>query len=199
VRATGAEIRHWTAHVASTLLAPAPVASLVLVVAAARSTTRSMDFGLIAAVAIGCAVLLPRLYIEYGVHRGWLSHPHLPRREQRALPLAIGAVSVLTAVLLVHIAGGAQAMVESLYAMAFVLSIALGVTFVWKISLHVAAMAGAVIIIGQLLGAACILLLPLVVLVAWSRLELREHTLAQVGAGAVVGVVGSAQAYLMAT
>jgi hypothetical protein len=59
-------------------------------------------------------------------------------------------------------------------------------------------MAGAVIIVSQLLGAICIVLVPLVVLVAWSRLELREHTLAQVSAGVVVGVVGSMQAYLLA-
>jgi hypothetical protein len=106
---------------------------------------------------------------------------------------------VLATILLVHIAGGAQVIVESLYAMGFVLCIALGVTVRWKISLHVAAMTGAVIIVSQIFGAACILMLPLVVLVAWSRLELREHTLAQVGAGAIVGLVGSAQAYLLAT
>jgi hypothetical protein len=193
-----APIRRWTAHVASASLAPAPVASLVLLVAAARSATRSAEFGTFAAVAIGCAVLLPRLYIEFGVQRGWLSQRHLPRREERALPLAIAALSVLAAIVLVHMTGGGQAIVESLYAMASVLAIALGVTFVWKISLHVAAMAGAVIITSQLFGAACILLVPLVLLVAWSRVELREHTLAQVGGGALIGVLGSAQAYLLA-
>jgi hypothetical protein len=179
------------------LLAPAPVASLILLIAAERGATRSAEFGVSASIAIGCAVLLPRLYIEFGVHRGWLSRPHLPRRKERALPLTIAAVSVLTAIALVHIAGGGQAIVESLAAMAFVLVIALGVTFVWKISLHVAAMAGAVIITSQLFGAACIVLVPLVVLVAWSRVELREHTLAQVGGGALVGVLGSAQPYLL--
>jgi hypothetical protein len=194
---TDATIRRWTAHVASALLAPAPVASLVLLVAAARSATRSAEFGVSASIAIGCAVLLPRLSIEFGVQHGWLSRPHLPRRKERPLPIAIAAVSVLAAIALVHVAGGGQIIVESLYAMAFVLLIALGVTFIWKISLHVAAMAGAVIITGQLFGTACVLLVPLVVLVAWSRVELREHTLAQVGGGALVGVLGSAQAYLL--
>jgi hypothetical protein len=174
------------------------VASLVLLIAAARSTATSMEFGIIAAVAIGWAVLLPRLCIEYGVQRGWLSQPHLPRREERALPLAVGAVSVISAIPFAHLAGAAHAVIESLYAMGFVLAIALVVTLVSKVSLHVAAMAGAVIIISQLLGAICILVVPLVVLVAWSRMELHEHTLGQVGAGLVVGVVGSAQAYLLA-
>jgi hypothetical protein len=195
---TAAGIRCWIARAASTVLAPAPVAGLVLLIAAARTTTRSSEFSVIAAVAIGCGVLFPRLCIEYGVRRGWFSNPDLSRRQERALPLAIGAVSVMAAILLVHIAGGAQAVVDSLYAMAFVLAIGLGVTFIWKVSLHVAAMTGAVIILGQLLGAVCVLLVPLVILVAWSRLELREHTLAQVGAGAVVGLVGTAQAYLLA-
>jgi hypothetical protein len=179
-------------------LAPAPVASLVLLIAAARSTTSAMEFAFIAVVVIGWAVLLPRLCIEYGVQRGWLSQPQLPRREERGLPLVVGMVSVIAAILFAQMAGAAHALIESLYAMAFVLAIALVVTLVSKVSLHVAAMAGAVIIISQLLGAICILLVPLVVLVAWSRLELQEHTLAQVSAGAVVGVVGSAQAYLLA-
>jgi hypothetical protein len=194
---TAAEVRRSTAHTASALLAPAPVASAVLLIAASRSTSGYGDFGVVAAVAIGCAVLLPRLCIEMGVQRGWLSEPHLPRREERAFPLAIAAVSVVTAILVVQLVGSGQAIVASLYAMGFVLAIALGITFVWKISLHVAAMAGAVIITGHLLGMACVLLVPLVAVVAWSRLELGEHTLAQVGGGAVVGAVGSAQAYLL--
>jgi membrane-associated phospholipid phosphatase len=149
-------------------------------------------------LTISCAVLLPTLCIEYGVRRGWLSQRCLPRREERALPVAIAIMSVLAAVLLVHRTGGDHKLLDSLYAMAFVLSNALGVTLVWKISLHVAALAGAVVIIGQLVGAACLLLVPFVALVAWSRVELREHTLAQVGGGALVGVLGCAQAYLLA-
>jgi hypothetical protein len=176
-------------------LGPAPVASAVLLIAASRGTPGSSEFGIVAALAIGCAVLLPRLYIDFGVHRGWFSDPNLPRREERMLPLAIGAACVLAAMLLVHVAGGGEATLKSLSAMAFVLAIALCVTRVWKISIHVAAMAGAVIITIHLLGIACMLLVPLVLVVAWSRLELGEHTLPQVGAGAVVGIVGSAEAY----
>jgi glucan phosphoethanolaminetransferase (alkaline phosphatase superfamily) len=194
---SAADIRHRTARGASTVLAPAPVAGLVLLIAAARSTSTSAEFGIIAAVAIGWAVLLPRLCIEYGVQRGWWSQSHLPRRQERALPLAVGAVCVVTAILLVQVAGAPRAVTASLGAMACVLAIALIATMIWKVSLHAAAMAGAVVIVSQLLGAMCILLVPLVVLVAWSRLELREHTLAQVGAGVVVGVVGSMQAYLL--
>ena len=193
-----AKIRRSTAQVASALLAPAPVASLVLLFAASRSTTTAMQFGMVASVAIGSAVLLPRLSIEYGVLRGWLSEPTLPRREERPLQLAIATACVVASIALVQLAGASAAVVVSLYAMAIVLGIALGVTFVWKISLHVAALAGAVIITSHLLGMGCVLLIPLVVVVAWSRLELGEHTLAQVGAGAVIGVVGSTQAYLLA-
>jgi hypothetical protein len=143
-------------------------------------------------------VLLPTFCIWYGVRRGWLTRNWLARRQERPVPLLIAILSVIAAVLLVQLNRGSQHVLESLYAMAFVLAIALAVTLVWKISIHVAVLAGAVVIIGQLFGASCIVLMPLVVLVAWSRVELREHTLAQVGGGVVVGVIGSVQPYLLA-
>jgi hypothetical protein len=191
-------LRRTTACLLSACLAPAPVASLVLIAAAAASATPGTQAVVSAAVAIGCAVIVPTICIRYGVRRGWLTRCWLPRREERPLPLLIGVLSVGGAAALVQVNRGGQQVLESLYAMAFVLMMALAVTLVWKISLHVAALTGAVVIIGQLFGAACILLVPLVVLVAWSRVELDEHTLAQVGGGALVGILGSLQPYLLA-
>ncbi|NLE46614.1 MAG: phosphatase PAP2 family protein, partial [Chloroflexi bacterium] len=61
------------------------------------------------------------------------------------------------------------------------------ITLRWKISVHCAAAAGAATLVWSLIGTP----LPLIVgvpLIAWSRLRLQRHTLAQVVAGSVVGM-----------
>jgi membrane-associated phospholipid phosphatase len=61
------------------------------------------------------------------------------------------------------------------------------VTLWWKLSLHTAAASGTVAILVLTLGPLLILALPVVALVAWSRIRLGDHTPAQTLAGAALG------------
>jgi membrane-associated phospholipid phosphatase len=71
------------------------------------------------------------------------------------------------------------------------LVISLAVTFGarWKISIHSAVAAGAVVTLAVVYGPWLWLLGLLVVLVCWSRVELRDHTTGQVIGGSFLGVL----------
>ena len=60
----------------------------------------------------------------------------------------------------------------------------------WKISIHAASIAAAAVIVALVFGPRfALLLLPLVIAVTWLRLYLRRHTVAQVVAGLIVGII----------
>jgi membrane-associated phospholipid phosphatase len=60
-------------------------------------------------------------------------------------------------------------------------------TLWWKVSLHTAAASGTAAILVLSFGPLFILALPPIVLVAWSRIRLGDHTPAQTLAGAALG------------
>jgi membrane-associated phospholipid phosphatase len=64
-----------------------------------------------------------------------------------------------------------------------------GINLVWKISLHTAFMAGAAAILVMVYGATAAWVVILLPPLAWARMTLGQHTLAQVIAGALVAAV----------
>jgi membrane-associated phospholipid phosphatase len=77
-------------------------------------------------------------------------------------------------------------------------SIAVGVacgwviTLWWKISVHAAIAAGAATVLTLVFGTALLAAWPLVALICWSRVQVGDHTPAQVLAGVALGVVVNA-------
>ncbi len=69
------------------------------------------------------------------------------------------------------------------------------VTLRWKISIHVATVAGAVVILTLVFGLGFALLAPAVALTGWARVALGDHTPAQVAAGAVLGAAIAASVF----
>jgi membrane-associated phospholipid phosphatase len=146
-------------------------------------------------LAVLFTAVLPTLFISYGVRRGRWSDRNVGARRQRLVVLAFITASV-AAGLAVLAAGGAPRLLTSYLAfmLASVAVLAL-VTVVWKISIHCAVASGSVAILAFTYGP---LVLPLYVLVAilgWSRVAMKDHTVAQVVAGAVLGAAAAALAY----
>jgi len=77
-------------------------------------------------------------------------------------------------------------------------SIAVGVacgwviTLWWKISVHAAIAAGAATVLLLVFGLALLVVWLLVALIAWSRVQVGDHTPAQVLAGIALGIVVNA-------
>jgi membrane-associated phospholipid phosphatase len=61
------------------------------------------------------------------------------------------------------------------------------ITHWWKISVHTAVAAGTVVVLSLVFGPWLLFLWAVVALIAWSRVELRDHTVGQVLGGMPFG------------
>jgi membrane-associated phospholipid phosphatase len=163
--------------------------------------------GLLAAVLTG---LLPPLYLVLGTHRGWWGEGRMGRQDRvKAAPGLLALVTAGTALL--FMTGVPTLVLAMVIALLAVLAAGGAVTMVWQVSEHTAVAAGAstVMVLSRLATsqepfqytpawgltpagwAWPVLLALVVVLVSWSRVQLRCHTPAQVvvgvGLGATVG------------
>lgn len=169
------------------VLAPAHLAiALGAVVAVHASSSAAVGLGWAALVVFFTGVL-PYAFILLGVRRGrWQNH-HIPDRRQRALPLAFGAASVLAGLGALWAFDAPRELRALVVAQLLGLMVALVVSLVWKVSIHVAVAFGSVAIVVLIFGSTYLLLTAAALAVAWSRLVLRAHTRAQVAGGAAIG------------
>jgi membrane-associated phospholipid phosphatase len=141
------------------------------------------------------ASVLPYALILHGVRRGRLSDKNISLRAQRIRFAVVAIASILTG-LAVLAAFDAPAEMVALQA-----SIAVGVacgwviTLWWKISVHAAIAAGAATVLLFVFGPALLVVWPLVAVIAWSRVQVGDHTPAQVLAGVALGVIVNATVF----
>lgn len=142
------------------------------------------------------AGFLPTLFIRLGIRRGHWQDRNLSERQQRlrVIPAILASIAVGTAAMLVLDAPGA--MVAMVVAMLATLVAIMVVTVAWKISVHTSVLSGAITMTAIALGPWWWLAVPLLPLVAWSRVVLREHTSAQAIAGSVLGFVVAGSTFL---
>ena len=100
-----------------------------------------------AVLAVLFAAVVPMAYIVVGVRRRRLSARHVGVRHERPLPLLVGVASVLVGVGSLVVLQAPRELVALEAAMAVGLGTSLLVRLVWKISIHVAVAAGAVVIL----------------------------------------------------
>lgn len=171
----------------SNVLAP-PFTGLagLLVIALAAPTPYAWLWVVLASVMnIG----IPIAYILWKVRSGAISDFHITIRAQRMRPILL-SLACSTVTLLVFWLGKAPVLYLSLagIGVGFVVVLLL-ITRFWKISGHSAAIASVSILTYQLLGHQFWPSLLLIPLVAWARVRLHRHTLAQTIAGTALGVV----------
>lgn len=180
------------ARLLTELLAPIVlIVALLFAVAvhASPSVGRGLLYGAVTAFFAGG---LPYAIMMLGIRQGRLGDRHLSKRQERPVMMVIGLVSVTVGLALTWWLGAPRALFALVAAMVAGVAIALAITMIWKISIHTACAAGTLAILVLEFGPTMWALLPLVAAIAWARVALRDHTIAQVGAGAVVG-------YLVAT
>jgi membrane-associated phospholipid phosphatase len=180
------------ARLVTEVLAPAPIVAVVPLVVAWRATS-----GVAMAVVWGVTAslfssLLPFAVVLLWVRAGRLSDHHVGVREQRALPMLMGIASVLVGLGLLAVLRAPRELLALGGSMTVGLSVSLLVTLWWKVSVHTAVAAGAATVLALVFGRALLAAWPLVALVGWSRVELGDHTWAQVLVGAVLGAAVSA-------
>jgi hypothetical protein len=88
-----------------------------------------------------------------------------------------------------------QELVALIVAMGAGLASSLLVTLVRKISIHVAVVAGAVVILVLVFGTTWLALVPLIAAIGWARVSLGDHTPAESIAGALFGAAVAATVF----
>ncbi|MGA5303734.1 phosphoesterase PA-phosphatase [Nucisporomicrobium flavum] len=186
--AAGGRTRSWrAAKLVTDVLSPGALLSVLLLVVPvhAAGVRPGLGWGLVAVVFVS---VIPLGYIFVRVRRRTLTDMHVGVREHRLLPFVVGVVSVVAG-LVVLLAGGAPSDLVAVVAVVLVdAAVLIVVSSFWKISVHAMVAMMTTGILAVVHGPVLWALLPLVALVAWSRVRLTDHSVAQVVAGAVVGL-----------
>jgi hypothetical protein len=191
-----ADARRRMARLVTEVMSPVILLVVVILIVAVNSAgaMRGLALGL---VAIFFAAGFPYGLVLIGVRRGQLTDHHIARREQRPRIMAIALASVAVGLLVLFWLDAPRALFALVASMVAGVAVALAVTSFWKISLHAAVAAGTVASLVILVSPWWLLLVPLVVLTGWARVEIRDHTPVQVCVGAIVGAVVAAGVLLL--
>lgn len=141
-------------------------------------------WGLVVAVF---SSVLPMAFIVRGARQGrWDGH-HVRNREGRLVPLLLGLASTTVGLVILLVGRSPRDVLALDVAMLVTLAACTVITQWWKISLHSAVAGGACATLVLIYGPSLLVTVPVVALVAWSRVVVRDHTVAQVIAGALAG------------
>lgn len=147
----------------------------------------------ISALAYASATLFlisigPMIYILVGVYQGKFTDMDVSVRSQRSGPFLFSILSALVGLLILSFFRGPKDLQTVMLAVIACGIVLLLITLWWKISMHASVLAGAVTMLTALYGN---IILPgylLLILVCWSRVVLRRHTMAQVIAGSLLSI-----------
>jgi len=185
------------ARLVTEVMSPVVLIVVVTLIVAVHSAgaVRGMALGLVAFFFAGG---LPYGLVLIGVRRGLLTDHHISRREQRPPIMVFALASVLVGLVVLRWLDAPRDLFALLASLVAGNVLALPITSFWKISIHAAAAAATVVSLAILVSAWWLILVPLVVLTGWARVEIRDHTPGQVFAGATVGAVVAAGVLILA-
>jgi len=186
------------ARVLTEIFAPAPVGIVALVVIAWCFSPTLGDAMKWLGVSALFVVILPFAFLIAQVRRGRVTDIHVRRREQRLPIILVFLGSWLVLIALLATLGAPHELIALIGAAMATLVVIVAITFRWKISLHVGVASGVLTVFTLLFGPGMLALVPLLPLIGWARMELRDHTFFQVFAGALIGSVVSGSAFMIA-
>lgn len=177
------------AKLVTEIFAPAVMVTTLLIVVGWHAYDYSLAGAAWGATAALFTGVIPFLAILGGVRLGKLTDHHIVRREQRRLPLAIALCCVVGCAGALVALGVKRELLAVLAAGAIGLVVWLIINHWWKMSIHTGIAAGTVLVLVEVFALSALIAAALVPMVAWSRVRLRAHTVAQTVVGAIVGAL----------
>lgn len=169
----------------SQVAAPPMLAALMMFLAAGASgEPYAWQF---AAAYVGLGLALPLAYLVFLVRRGLVSDLDVQKRHQRWRPLLAALFGMVGAVALFAVSGAPPIMLALAGGLLVYMAVAFTITLGWKISMHSAGMAALAMFSVRTYGDPALPLILAIPLMAWARVHLRRHTVAQTIAGAALG------------
>jgi membrane-associated phospholipid phosphatase len=178
--------RAWTGLLASVIsqVCSPPVLSISALTGVAVLLSEGRAW-LLAGAFMLVAVLLPLSYLITLVRRGRVTDLDVQRREQRVRPMLFTLACGGLGWIVLAVASAPVPLLALTATLWLQLAIAFAITLRWKISVHCSSAAAVATAMGVLAGMP--LLLAALPLIAWSRVRLRRHTVAQTIAGSLLG------------
>ena len=173
----------------STILSPVTVSLPLIILVALYHTTNMLSSLIYAAITLFFLSIGPMIYILIGVRKGKYTDVDLSLRAQRAGPFLFGIASTTIGLLILILMHGPKNLQTLLLITTISGVIMMITTLWWKISIHASSLSGAVTILACLYGSVVLPTYLLVVLVSWSRVALRRHTIAQVVVGSLASII----------
>lgn len=186
---------HRAARLLTDVVSPAPVVGVVVVLVAAhsaRSARQAVELGIIAACF---GSVLPLAFILYQVHSRRVTDIHVGDRRQRPLIMLVTLVLALIGVALMLWVGITRALLATVIAGVTGIVVCLLITVRWKVSIHLAVLGGACVLLADALTHWVLLALVVTLPLGWARVRLGDHTVGQVTAGALTGAAIAAIVY----
>ena len=170
------------------VLSSPPLMAIAGILLGARSLSTSPAWSW-AFVFILLSVLPPVSYVLWLLRRGKVTNFHLDVRNERTGPILVVFFNTFLVWMVLYM-GGAPALLLGIGTAGLILiALVLAVTLRWKISGHCAAVAGLASLDCMLYGQETVLIAFIVPVVAWSRIQLRRHSIYQALSGALLGGV----------
>ena len=179
-------MRERLARLISNILNPFVVSFIIIVLLAFQDTSSTTEALKWALISLAISVIPVFIIVTFLVHSkkldGFFANPRQQRNIVYLLASVLGAIDCglmwyLNApdLLAVAFTAGLAAIV-----------VFTGINYFWKISLHAAFLAASVTVVTIVYGVIVIWTLVLLPLVAWARIELKQHSLAQVVTGGLL-------------
>lgn len=151
-----------------------------------------LGWGAVAALFAG---VVPMAFVSRGVRRGQWADRYVGAKRPRLIVLGFIIASVGASLALLVGLGAPGELSGYVACMLASVAVLATITTVWKISIHCAVASGSVTILALLFGPGLIPAYLLVALTAWSRVVVKDHTVAQVIAGSLLGAAAAVVTY----
>jgi membrane-associated phospholipid phosphatase len=182
-------MRQKIASLTSSVLNPFLVCFITIVLLAWRTSSSIASAFKWAAIALVFSVLPVFCFIVFQVRRKKMDSIFPEGQGQRRIIYALASVVAALGYAVMWYFGAPRLLATSFLAGLLAVIVFMLINFYWKISLHTAFIAASSVVLAVVFGARVAWVFALVPLMAWSRLELKMHSLPQVSAGAVLAAV----------
>lgn len=177
------------AHITSAVLNPFIIGIAVMVFLSFQSTSSLSDGLKWSLLLIGFTVLPVFALLVFLVHKEKVDDIFVKVRRQRNWIYLLASVCTITCSAILFSLGAPLVLLATMVAALFAMLIFMIINLAWKISLHTAFAAGSVAVLTILYGATGAISAGLLPPIAWARIELKYHSLAQTVAGALLSAM----------
>jgi len=182
-------LRKRIANLTSNILNPFLVSLVLILLLSFKSTSSALDAVKWLLVSIAISILPIFSVIIYLVRKQRLESPFIITRRQRTKIYLLAGVCAGIGSIIFPYLGAPKELIAAFVAGLSAVVVFMCVNLLWKISLHTAFVTASVTVLIILYGSIAAVTVVLVPLIAWSRIELKHHSLAQVIAGALLAAL----------